>query len=143
MNFKESIRGLTNNIRKTRIESKGGVCLDKDCVLYCDKPVPGVLDIHLTKGLTKGILVEAYKKLIEIVKDDTSIEKIQIVSPVLVDKESLIERFGFKVDHSLTKETKVEIETAFPKNMQGKPFIQMTVSREKFLQINNQSISGN
>lgn len=142
MNFKESIRGVTNNIRKTRIESKGGVCLDKDCVLYCDKPVPGVLDIHITKGLTKGIFYEAYKNLLEIVEEDVSIQKIQMVSPVLVKNFALIERLGFEIDNSLTDEVKAEINTEFPKNMQGKPFVQMVISREKLL-INKKITSDN
>lgn len=146
MNFKESLRGVEKNIQKYRIENRGGICLDKDCVLYCDRPVSEVLELHITKGLTKAVLIEAQKKIIQVLQDDSSIKVISMVSPFLIGHESFMHKFGFEVDESLNTEAqadvRAEIAADFPENMRGKPFIQMRVSREKFLEINDNSTSG-
>jgi hypothetical protein len=146
MNFKESLKSVTKDIQKYRIENRGGICLDKGCVLYCDKPVSEVLELHITKGLTKAVLMEAQKKLLQVLQDDSNIKVISMVSPFLIGHESFMQKFGFEVDESLNTEERTEVRTeiaaGFPENMRGKPFIQMRVPREKFLEINDKPISG-
>ena len=81
MNFKESLQGVVKNVRKVRIESKGGICLDKDCILYCDRPVEGLLELHITKGLTRTVVMEAKQKLLQTVKGDPPTKTTSAFSP--------------------------------------------------------------
>jgi hypothetical protein len=142
MNFKESLRQVKHDFRKSRIEAKGAKCLDSKCVLYFDRPVEGILELHITDGLTKQIFQEGYAKLVEIVKSDINIKNIKMVSPFTLRHQDFMEKLGFEVNNSLTDEVKAEIESGFPKNMRGKPFVEMQISREKFLQINDKTNFG-
>ncbi|MBP9711632.1 MAG: hypothetical protein KBD55_01190 [Candidatus Pacebacteria bacterium] len=142
MNFKESLRSAKDDFRRLRIEAGGEKkCLDNNCVVYCDRPFEGVLELHITQGFTRQVLREVHTNLIEIVKNDVHIQKIKMVSPVVLEHQNLMERFGFEVNTSLSEKSKAEISAALPKNMQGKPFIEMQISREKFLEMNKITIS--
>jgi hypothetical protein len=67
------------------------------------------------------------------VQNDKSIKTIQMTSPLVLNFKDHLIKYGFVVNEIVDPEVLQEIWAELPKNLQGKPIGEATMSRDEFL----------
>lgn len=159
---KEIVMGLTNAIvefvatsgfsleearqyfRSIIQEQQNFIPLDKNGILsysrFNDK-----IDLHITKGLARGVLQEAISALAHIVQNDEGIKTIEMTSWIVAAHPNLMKKYGFTVNETLDEKEIEEIKTEqtdLPAEIRDKPIAKAYISRDKFLEIAASGTSG-